>query len=118
GGRGVPGQAPGATQSVAGRRRRPAQGRRVLHRRRGRARCAPALRTVREPVGALPARRSLLWRGLVNIRNAKLADVDLLMSLVERLESELPDLPYPKDPADFERAKVERMVNDGVALLA
>jgi hypothetical protein len=54
----------------------------------------------------------------VNIRNAELADVDLLMSLVDRLESELPDLPYPDDPADVERAKVERMVNDGVALLA
>jgi hypothetical protein len=54
----------------------------------------------------------------VNIRNAELADVDLLMSLVERLESELPDLPYPDDPADVERAKVERMVNEGVALLA
>lgn len=54
----------------------------------------------------------------MNIRNAELADLDLLMSLVERLESELPDLPYPEDPADVERAKVERMVNDGVALLA
>ena len=54
----------------------------------------------------------------MNIRNAELADVDLLMSLVERLESELPDLPYPEDPADVERAKVERMVNEGVALLA
>jgi ribosomal protein S18 acetylase RimI-like enzyme len=42
----------------------------------------------------------------------------MLMSLVERLESELPDLPFPEDPAEFERAKVERMVNDGVALLA
>jgi lactoylglutathione lyase len=40
------------------------------------------------------------------------------MSLVERLESELPDLPYPEDPAELERAKVERMVNDGVALVA
>jgi GNAT superfamily N-acetyltransferase len=40
------------------------------------------------------------------------------MSLVERLESELPDLPYPEDPAEFERAKVERMVKDGVALIA
>ena len=54
----------------------------------------------------------------MNIRNAELADVDLLMSLVERLESELPDLPYPEDPAELERAKVERMVNDGVALVA
>jgi ribosomal protein S18 acetylase RimI-like enzyme len=54
----------------------------------------------------------------VNIRIAEPADVDVLMSLVDRLESELPDLPYPEDPAEFERAKVERMVNDGVALLA
>jgi len=54
----------------------------------------------------------------VNIRNAELADLDLLMSLVERLESELPESPYPEDPAELERTKVERMVNDGVALLA
>jgi ribosomal protein S18 acetylase RimI-like enzyme len=54
----------------------------------------------------------------VNIRTAEPADVDLLMSLVDRLESELPDLPYPEDPAEFERGKVERMVNDGVALIA
>ena len=40
------------------------------------------------------------------------------MSLVERLESELPDLPYAEDPAERERAKVERMVTDGVALIA
>jgi ribosomal protein S18 acetylase RimI-like enzyme len=54
----------------------------------------------------------------VTIRNATPEDVDLLMSLVERLESELPPLPYPEDPAEYERAKVERMVTDGVALLA
>jgi ribosomal protein S18 acetylase RimI-like enzyme len=54
----------------------------------------------------------------VNIRNAEPADMDLLLSLVERLESELPESPYPEDPADLERAKVERMVSDGVALLA
>jgi len=54
----------------------------------------------------------------MTIRSATPQDVDLLMSLVERLESELPALPYPEDPADFERAKVERMVADGVALLA
>jgi len=40
------------------------------------------------------------------------------MSLVERLEAELPQLPYPADPAEFERAKVERMVSEGVALVA
>jgi ribosomal protein S18 acetylase RimI-like enzyme len=54
----------------------------------------------------------------VNIRTATADDVDLLMSLVERLVSELPDLPYPEDPAEFERRKVERMVSDGIALLA
>ncbi len=54
----------------------------------------------------------------MNIRSAQPEDVDLLLSLVERLESELPDLPYPEDPAELERAKVERMVKDGVALIA
>jgi ribosomal protein S18 acetylase RimI-like enzyme len=54
----------------------------------------------------------------MTIRTATPEDVDLLMSLVERLESELPPLPYPEDPAEFERAKVERMVSDGVALVA
>jgi ribosomal protein S18 acetylase RimI-like enzyme len=54
----------------------------------------------------------------VNIRSATPEDVELLMQLVERLESELPPLPYPEDPAEFEHAKVERMVSDGVALIA
>ena len=54
----------------------------------------------------------------MNIRRATLEDVDLLMSLVERLESELPPLPYPEDPAEFERGKVEKMVREGVALVA
>jgi ribosomal protein S18 acetylase RimI-like enzyme len=54
----------------------------------------------------------------VNIRIATPDDVDLLMSLVERLESELPALPYPDHPAEFERQKVERMVSDGIALIA
>ena len=54
----------------------------------------------------------------MSIRNATPEDVDLLMTLVERLELELPPLPYPEDPAEFERAKVERMVNEGVALIA
>ncbi len=54
----------------------------------------------------------------MTIRNATPEDVDLLMSLVERLESELPPNPYDEDPAEVERAKVERMVADGVALLA
>ena len=54
----------------------------------------------------------------MNIRNATPDDVDLLMSLVERLESELPPLPYPEDPAEFERGKVEKMVREGVALVA
>jgi len=54
----------------------------------------------------------------VNVRAATSEDIDLLMSLVERLESELPDLPYADNPADVERAKVERMVKEGVALVA
>jgi putative acetyltransferase len=54
----------------------------------------------------------------VSIRNADPADLDTLMSLVAQLESELPPLPYPEDPKDFERAKVEKMVREGIALLA
>ena len=54
----------------------------------------------------------------MNIRTATAEDVDLLMSLVERLEAELPALPYAEDPAEFERRKVERMVSDGIALIA
>ena len=54
----------------------------------------------------------------MTIRSATPEDVDLLMSLVERLESELPPNPYDEDPAEVERAKVERMVSDGVALIA
>jgi ribosomal protein S18 acetylase RimI-like enzyme len=54
----------------------------------------------------------------VSIREATAGDLELLMSLVERLESELPPLPYPEDPAEFERTKVEKMVREGVALVA
>jgi ribosomal protein S18 acetylase RimI-like enzyme len=54
----------------------------------------------------------------VSIRNADPADLDTLMSLVAQLESELPPLPYPEDPKEFERAKVEKMVREGIALLA
>lgn len=54
----------------------------------------------------------------MSIRNADPADLDTLMSLVVQLESELPPLPYPEDPAEFERAKVEKMVREGIALLA
>jgi ribosomal protein S18 acetylase RimI-like enzyme len=54
----------------------------------------------------------------VSVRNAEPADLDLLMSLVAQLESELPPLPYPEDRADFERAKVEKMVREGIALVA
>ena len=72
---------------------------------------ATALRPVPEPVGALPARRSLRWRRLVNIRSATPEDVDLLMSLVERLERELPPTcRMPRIRPSVERAKVERMV--------
>jgi ribosomal protein S18 acetylase RimI-like enzyme len=54
----------------------------------------------------------------VNIRTATSEDVDLLMSLVERLESELPAVPFAEHPAEVERRKVERIVSDGVALIA
>jgi ribosomal protein S18 acetylase RimI-like enzyme len=54
----------------------------------------------------------------VSIRNADPADLDTLMSLVAQLESELPPLPYPEDPKEFERAKVEKMVREGIALVA
>lgn len=54
----------------------------------------------------------------MTIREATHDDVDRLMALVERLESELPPLPYPEDPAEFERGKVERMIDNGVALIA
>jgi ribosomal protein S18 acetylase RimI-like enzyme len=54
----------------------------------------------------------------VNVRAATPEDIDLLMALVERLESELPALPYAEDPAEHERGKVEDMVRDGVALVA
>ncbi len=54
----------------------------------------------------------------MNVRAATPEDLDLLMSLVERLESELPTLPYAEDPAERERGKVEDMVRAGVALVA
>lgn len=54
----------------------------------------------------------------MNIRTATLDDLDLLRSLAERLESELAGPPYPQHAPEVERAKVERMVADGVALLA
>jgi ribosomal protein S18 acetylase RimI-like enzyme len=54
----------------------------------------------------------------MTIRDATRDDLDLLMSLVDRLEAELPELPYPDDPPEVERGKVERMISDGVALIA
>jgi ribosomal protein S18 acetylase RimI-like enzyme len=54
----------------------------------------------------------------VNVRHATPGDLDLLLSLVERLESELPPLPYPEDSAETERGKVEKMIDSGVALVA
>src|SRR4051794_117468 len=54
----------------------------------------------------------------MEIRAATPDDLELLMSLVQRLESELPRLPYAQDPADVDRGKVEAMVRDGVALIA
>ena len=40
------------------------------------------------------------------------------MSLVQRLESELPRPPYAEYPPEVERARVERIVDGGVALIA
>ena len=54
----------------------------------------------------------------MNVRAATPDDLDLLMSLVERLESELPTLPYAEDPAERDRGKVEDMVRAGVAFVA
>ena len=54
----------------------------------------------------------------MNVRRATPGDLDLLLSLVERLESELPRLPYPEDSAELERGKVEKMIDSGVALVA
>ena len=48
----------------------------------------------------------------MNIRTATSEDVDLLMSLVERLEAELPAVPFAEYPAELKRPKVERMVSD------
>ena len=54
----------------------------------------------------------------MKIRSATSDDLDLLMSLVERLESELPQLPYPEDPPEVERGKVDAIVREGVAQIA
>ena len=54
----------------------------------------------------------------MTVRQATSEDLDLLLSLVDRLESELPPLPYPDFPPEVERGKVERMIESGVALLA
>ena len=54
----------------------------------------------------------------MTIRDATRDDLDLLMSLADRLEAELPRLPYPEDPPEVERGKVERIIADGVALIA
>jgi ribosomal protein S18 acetylase RimI-like enzyme len=49
----------------------------------------------------------------MNIRTATPADLDLLRSLVERRESEVPRPRYPQDPLE-----VEQIVGDGIALIA
>ena len=54
----------------------------------------------------------------MDIRKAAADDLDLLVSLAERLESELPRPPYREEPPEVERAKVERAVASGVALIA
>src|SRR5262249_10747309 len=113
----VPRAAPRAAARVAGRRHRPSQGGRAFLRRSRRTHGAHPVRALREPLGALPPRRPLRWRWLVNIRAAIPDDLDLLVSLVERLDSELPPW-HPDHPADVDRVRVEEMVSSGVALLA
>jgi len=54
----------------------------------------------------------------VNMRRATSSDLELLVSLVERLDNDLPRLPYLDHPAEVERAKVEKMIEAGVALIA
>jgi ribosomal protein S18 acetylase RimI-like enzyme len=56
----------------------------------------------------------------VTIRAATPADLDLLLELAARwrLESELPPPPYPEDPPDARRPKLEQMVRDGIVLIA
>src|SRR5829696_2844142 len=52
------------------------------------------------------------------MRRATSSDLELLVSLVERLDNDLPRLPYLDHPAEVERAKVEKMIEAGVALIA
>src|SRR5215213_6552841 len=54
----------------------------------------------------------------MDIRRAAADDLDLLVSLVERRESELPRPPYRDDPPEVERSTIEGLVADGVALIA
>ena len=54
----------------------------------------------------------------MNVRQATSEDLELVLSLVKRLERELPQLPYADDPPEVERKKVERMIESGVALVA
>src|SRR5215208_1601939 len=54
----------------------------------------------------------------MDVRTATADDLDLLVSLVERLESELPRPPYRERPPEIERSEMERLVADGIALIA
>jgi ribosomal protein S18 acetylase RimI-like enzyme len=76
--------------------------------------------------GILPAHRRgrvsrLIDAGLclrMNIRTATSDDLDLLLSLGERRAAELSPPPHPPHPPAVERARVESVVADGVALIA
>src|SRR5207248_7388369 len=109
---------PRAPARVAGRRHRPAQGRAAFLRRRGRACGARTLRAVREPLRALPARRSLRWRRRMTIRDATPADKELLLTLVDEFESELPPLPYADDTPEEDWERIEKRIHEGVVLIA
>jgi len=54
----------------------------------------------------------------MDVRRATADDLDLLMSLGERLDSELPRPPYLEDPPGGRRSRIEDVVADGVALIA
>jgi len=54
----------------------------------------------------------------VNIRNATPADKELLLTLVEEFEAELPPLPYPEDTPEEDWERIEKRIRDGVVLVA
>src|SRR5919204_1278730 len=93
-GRVVPRPAPRAAAGLAGGRSRPAQGRRGLLRRRGdrRAQLRRALRSLPEPLGALPADGTESAR--VSVRTATEADVEAIRRLYREFFPEWPAPPY------------------------